>query len=487
MTLPIVQFFASKITGQDSENRPMFTSIPTSTYGGSTRARIGSSDNFDARLFWLRFEQSPELVGTLSIPITDIIGDRPLWTKPDGSPLSKKKRIEAEKFWRGNRGKETVKAHLFDAFLTGDGYIWKGQPSSKDIMSAVKEVLKQKDFTMNKFQMKELLVKTSQDEDLKRTKKFDYVPSAGVRIIHDEYEIIGYEQEANGLVSSFKPEEIIHYRYLTLNGKVNGFTPIKSLVTELLLLNLVKGNMLSFLENGGSPDKVFVLPKEVANSKNHQFLVDQLRKYKKIQNRHGNLVFTGEIDIQDIQGTPKDLEYKDLALYITSNIAFAYGIPVTRVPYLIGSSASGDSGGLAESGYWNKISDFQDSVEDLLNSQMFNELGWAIKFNRKYKNDEVKESQIESMHADSVIKFQQIFEKQGKQLKMDKLLELMNWNEEDIEQLSMEANPLMNNPLQNQNMLSNGDVQNEDDKKHKNNVKRNSANESKVSESNSIP
>jgi len=224
------------------------------------------------------------------------------------------------------------------------------------------------------------------------------------------------------------------------------------------------------------------LPKEIANSKNHQFLIQQLMKYKKIQNRHGNLVFTGEIDIQDLQGNPKDLEYKDLALYITSNIAFAFGIPVTRIPYLIGSSASGGDGGsgLAESGYWNKISDFQDSIEDLLNSQLFNDLGWAIKFPRRYKQDEVRESQIKSMNADTVIKYQEIFAKQGKQLKTDKVLELMCWNEEDIEDVDLSIMEVQHNSLTNQNMQSNDTLEKEDDKKQLDNSKRNSANSKDV-------
>jgi len=483
MTLPVVQFFTSKVkSNNQTSNRPLFTSIPTSTFGGSSRARIGSNTNFDAKYFWQKFEDSPELVGTLSIPITDIIGDRPEWTKPDGKPLGRNKRLEAERFWRNNRGKETVKAWLFDAFMTGDGYLWKGQPTNEQIMAAVKEVMAGKELNMSPFQMKELLTKTTQDEDLKKVKKFDYVAADTMRIINDEFEIFGYEQEANGLTSQFSPEEIIHYRYLTLRGRVNGFSPIKSLYAEIMLLKLVKDNMTSFLENGGAPDKVFILPKEIANSKNHKFLIQQLMKYKKIQNRHGNLVFTGEIDIQDLQGNPKDLEYKDLALYITSNIAFAFGIPVTRIPYLIGSSASGGDGGsgLAESGYWNKISDFQDSIEDLLNSQLFNDLGWAIKFPRRYKQDEVRESQIKSMNADTVIKYQEIFAKQGKQLKTDKVLELMCWNEEDIEDVDLSIMEVQHNSLTNQNMQSNDTLEKEDDKKQLDNSKRNSANSKDV-------
>lgn len=481
MALPIVEFFTSKIspTSRD-QNRPMFTSIPTSTFTGSTTSRIGS-DSFDSKLFWTWFENRPEIIGTISIPITDIIGDRPTWTKPNGEPLSKRQKIKAEKYWRDNRGKETVKAWLYDAFMTGDSYLWKGKPTTKEINAAIKEVIEKKDLRITKFQMKELFSKTAQDEDLKKVKMFDYVAASTMRIIHDEFEIAGYEQNSNGLISKFKPEDIIHYRFLTINGRVNGFTPIKALTAEILLLSLVKDNMLAFLENGGSPDKMFILPKEIANSKNHQYLVQELMRYKKIQNHHGNLVFTGDITVEDLQGNPKDLEYKDLALYITSNIAFAFGIPSSRIPYLIGNAATQSGGGnsLAESGYWNKISDFQDSIEDLLNSQLFNELGWAIKFNRGYKQDEIKEIQTKNMMADTIIKYQEIFAKGGRQMTEDKILEILGWNEEDLEDIDLDL-MMGHNNMTNQNMQSNSELEKGDNEKFVNNGKRNVANDKQI-------
>jgi HK97 family phage portal protein len=475
MVLPISQFL-TRSTSQTSiyENRPLFTSIPTS-WGISRINNIIS----DYRLFWQKFRQSPELVAVLSIPITDILGDRLEWVDESGEELGRNKRLSAEKFWRDNQGKETLRAFLFDLFLTGDGFLWKAYADKESVLRAVKEVLKKKNYKLDRLQIKELVVKAVQDEDMKKPKKFDYVASSTVKIIHDEFEIYGYEQQANGKTSQFDVEEIIHHRYMTLNGMVRGFSPVESLASELLLLQLVKGNMISFMQNGGTPDKVFILPKEMANSKNHNSLIDALQKYKKIENKHGNLVFTGEIDIKDLQVNPKDLEYKDLALYITSNLAFVYGIPVSRIPYLIGNSATkGDSGGLSESGYWNRISDMQDTIEDVLNNQLFSELGWHIKFQRKYKQDEVREAQTSSMNADTVTKYQTILMKNQKQLKVSKVLNLLGMHEEDIEEFIMDPMQQQEQTnLMNQNMLDNSQMNNEPDKQKKNQTKRNVANQ----------
>jgi len=474
MVLPLSEFFTS---GSQTcpARRPLFTSIPNSWNFQSVDrlSRIGG----DFKNFWRMFRESPELVATISIPITDVLGDRPTWVAPDGSALGRNKLMDARKFWRNNRGKETLKAALFDAFLTGDFYIWKGFPQTSQVLKAVKEVVEKNKYALQRFQLKELMVKSAQDEDLKKPKKIDYVAAATVKIIHDEFEIKGYEQSTNGKIARFLPDEIVHWRYLTLNGSVKGFSPVEALTAEIFLIQLVKRNMTSLMRNGGSPDKMFILPKEIANSRNHEYLISQLRKYKKVDNWHGNLVFTGDVDVKDLQGTAKDLEYKDLALYITSNIAFIYSIPITRIPYLIGSSASkGDSGGLSEAGYWNFISSIQDDLEDLLNSQVFESLGWHIKFQRKYKQDEVREAQTRSMNADTITKYQSILSKAKKKLTSKKTLELLDFAQEDIEDFSPEDLELMNDSM-NQNMLGKGELNSEQDKLAKNQTKRNVANQ----------
>ncbi len=443
MVLEASKFLSSKKYYASSVlDVPLLTSIPTSFNGGVGLSRFGQEDY---KNFWRYFETNAELVATLSIPITDIL----------------------DKF------KETLRAALFDEFLTGDGYLWKGTPSKKDMLAAMKEVLEARGIST--LQIKEDFLLKQIDEDVKKAKSIDYVASSTMRVISTELDILGYEQRANGLTAQFSPESIIHMKYLTLNGRTQGFTPIQPLMAEIILLGLIKGNMNAVLENGGTPDKVFVLPKEIAKSKNHQYLVETLQKYKKIQNRHGNLVFTGEIDIQDLQGNIKDMEYKDLALYVTSNIAFAFGIPVSRIPYLIGSSATGgDSGGLGEKGYWNSISDFQDSLEDDLNSQLFEAYGWNIRFNRGYKNDVLKDAQVASMNADTLTKMQTILQAQGKQLSITKIAKELNLNEEDIEDYEMMEEPLENS-MMGQNMLPDKQLNKEPDNRARAEVKKKSA------------
>ena len=471
MVIQISQFLTNKL--KKSEHRPLFSASPIGTPGSST-----TYFNTNYRKFWQQFKQCPELVATLSIPITDILGDRPEWTDIDGEALPKEKRMLAEQYWRRNRGKEVIRSWLYDGFLTGDGFLWNPGVNKEQQATTVKEFLQQYQQSLSTKEFS-LFKKQLEDEVESKTKKLDYVAASTVTIVNNEYEILYYEQNANGVKVIFSTEEIVHFRYMTLNGMVQGFSPVEALASEIVLLWLVKGNMLSFMRNGGSPDKMYILPKEIARSKNHLQLIETLRKYKTIENRHGSLVFTGEVQVEDLQGMPKDLEYKDLALYITSNFAFSFGIPVSRIPYLIGSSATkGDSGGLSESGYWNRISDFQDTIEDLLNGQIFEAMGWHIKFQRKYKQDEVREAQTASMQADTVTKYQSILAKQGKQLTDLKTLALLGFAEEDIEELDMQL--LLEQSTMGQNQLSNATTMKEPDAQKKANTKSNVANSKDV-------
>jgi HK97 family phage portal protein len=467
MVLPMSSFLMTRsaMSGQTQvSNKPLLTTLPNMPYLTPVSRILAQ----DYRLMWHRLKRTPEMISVINILITDILGERVQWLDTDGCALPLSKERKAKKWWRDNMGKDVLSSMLFDAFLTGEGYLWKGQPDETEVKEAVKKAIGNLGLGLNKLQVKELYSKAIQDEAVKKTKKLDYVASSTVHIIHDQVEIYGYEQVVNTMIARFKPEEIIHYRYMSINGEVNGFSPAKALLMEILLLTAIKENMMAWMNNGGAPDKVFVLPKELANSPNHQYLIETLRKYKRVQNRHGNLVFTGEIDIQDLQGNPKDMEFKELALYITSNFAFAWQIPVSRIPYLIGSAASkGDSGGLGEAGYWNKISSIQDTLEDLLNSQLFEPMGYNIKFNRKYKQDEIRDAQRDMMRADAIVKYQEIFSKLKKQPNQKKVLEILGWNEEDLEEFE---EPVVAGNY-NQNTLPNGEMNNEPDKNSRNTAK----------------
>lgn len=479
MVLPVLNLF-NKVPGDPTPDRPLLNNVPNDF---RTVANRVNSFRANYTRFWRWFKQSPELIGVISVPITDIIGDRPLFFDRDGTILSPIRENKSRTFWMQNRMKETMRAILFDMFVTGDGYAWIGKFNAERRMEIVKEALKGYDIKLKtKEAYNKLLLKASQDEDLKLPKRFDYIASSTTQILNDNFEILGYRQMASGLTKDFEPKEVIHFRYETLDGRVDGFSPVEALFREFSLLYFVKGNMQAYMDNGGHPDKAVILKNTEVGSQAYQRMEEQWRAFKDVRARNGSMLLTGDVDIKNLNDSIRDLEYKELALWCSSNIAFAFNLPVTRIPYLIGSSATkGDAGGIAESGYWNMISEKQDMIEDLLNTQIFlPAFNTMIRFPRKYKQDEIREAQAASMNADTVVKMQQIYKQRGMSLNLKKINELLKVTTSDIVELTDEEmmTPEQRTGLMNQNLLDNMSVEREPDNRKRADTKRNIANDS---------
>ena len=355
-------------------------------------------NNFKTYMTWAR--RSPQLMGFLRIMVNDILSD-----KREFKPLDKKsgrdKVLNAKKFWDKNKGMQVMEETGYDLFITGIGYNWIGKLSdsqvkefSEDILKQANPGLEQKEFEYKAHLLSEDLKKNSSD---KFVKKWRHVAASTMTMHTDEYEVLSYIQRVGVNTKEFSTEEIMPFKLMPLDGKVYPYAPLESLLAEIYLLWMITQNYISFFENGGKPDNVFILPKEIAGSKNHEYLIETLKKYKKIQNKHGNLVFTGDLSIEQLMKVEEQMENKDLSLYIVGVLAMFYNVPVSRIPFLIGKAANqGDSGGLADAGYWRMISVLQSKLEEVYNSELWVPyFGVEFKFSRGYLQDEVRETQTE--------------------------------------------------------------------------------------------
>jgi hypothetical protein len=360
---------------------------------------FGPKNSFKTYMTWAR--RSPQIMGFLNIIATDMLSDTITFDPLDNR--SGRNRVKkAEEYWKVNRGLEVSEATIYDLLLLGAGFNWVGKLDEEKIKELCKEVvdLKFKNKFSNEFKeyKTQALYETLKNGELSSfAKKLRHIPASTVDIKNNEYQITDYIQSVGVRTKTFKPNEIIMFSLMPLDGKPFPFSPMESLLAEVYLLWLISQNYVSLFENGGNPDKIFILPKEMAGSKNHRYLIDVLRKYKKIQNKHGNLVFTGELNIQDMMKFESQMEHRELGLYVVGVMAMFYGVPVSRIPFLIGRAANmGDSGGLADSGYWRKISVWQSKLEEGYNTCIFNPyFGVSLKFGRAYKQDEVRETQNE--------------------------------------------------------------------------------------------
>jgi len=452
-------------------------SDPRTTFGLSTSLE-------KKRKFWQWFRDQTELSSPVTIRVNDTIQQVEFFAS-DGTALGRNKLLEAKRFWAGNFMDDRLKSIWFDAMVTGDGFGWKGFITN-DQLKEVTDIYAQKHASKSGIDIKQLKDRfylKAIDEDLRTPRVFDYVAASTMLIQNNEKEVQGYRQIVSTHEVQYNTEEIIHFMFQSIDGKVNGTTPVSGLAREMILLWFIKENMISYIRNGGTPNKIFTLPEGMPNDDNYKFMVQTLMEYNAVENRNGNLVLTGKVDVQDLNANLRDMEYKDLASWVTSNIAYGLQIPVSRIPR-IGVDSGGDSGGLADSGYWSMIESDQRKIENLLNTQLFKERGFIVKFKKRYKLDDLRETQALTMKADGITKLQTIFNSYGKRLTPGKILSMMDLPHNAIEEIPKKdlVNPLMENNLMGQNQLNN--VQMEGDKMAKRDDKRTEQANSPVSANN---
>ena len=381
---------------QNSRHFPLLNSLFMERF---TQFNPNSPDNtFKTFMKWAR--RSPQLIGFFGIIVADIVGDG-IKFEPLDKTSGRNKIMKSENFWALNKGDDVVEEMLYDLLALGIGYNWVGKFDDIQLKEfcqiAIRETMPELKADELEFKAERMLKLIKKESTEKIAKKLRHLAASTVSINTNEYEVLEYVQRVGVNTKSFSPDEILVFKLMPFDGKIYPLPPMESLLAEVYLIWLITQNYVSFFENGGKPDNVFILPKELAGSKNHQYLIDTLQKYKKIQNKHGNLVFTGDLDIKELMKIENQMEHKELSLYLVSVLAMFYGIPVGRIPFLVGKAASGgDSGGLADTGYWRKISFWQSKIEATYNTQLWVPFfGVKMKFNRGYLQDEVRETQTE--------------------------------------------------------------------------------------------
>jgi len=368
----------------ETKEIPIFNEVgfvPSTPYSGT--------QPFNYRELIKILRKTPEAIGILNIMKTDICSDGHRFEGP-------KSRVdEAMKFTRKNDFKNQFSGAILDWLMLGNGALWKAKTSSQTVKEVTAKLA-----ALEGVEVKEIEAKLMMDEDVFKTKLLRYVPwsTMNIDLTNDKTSVKGFRQVTGDMTSPvpFEPGEIIHGKFMEFDGKVYGFSPMEASINVLTTLSLIKDLNGNFFANGGVPDWIFILPKEMAGSPNVKKLEQVLREKKNARHKGGNLIFTGEVNPVALNKFDKDMEFRLLAIYYTGILALAFNMPLSRLSAILGSEVSAGAGATdnSETGYWRSISAAQDYWEDLLNTQLFEpEFGVKIKFNRGYKNDEIKEAQ----------------------------------------------------------------------------------------------
>ena len=330
-------------------------------------------------------KRCPEAIGIVTNLITDIVSDGYHFEATGSGKKANKEK--AEKFCKENFFKQEFKSALMDWLILGDCALYKGIITAPQLQKRFGDTL-----TMREYKQ---IIK---DEDT--LKAIKHIPWSTMRIKmnQDHTAIYGFVQKVSGFPDIiWNNEQVIHAKLMTWDGKAYGFSPMISSLSAVSSLNVIKDLNGNFFNNGGTPDWIFRLPKESPNSPNVQRLEQMLREYTHTAQKHGNMIFTGEMEEPfQMNKFDKDMEFRQHAIYLTGVLALSFNMPLSRIAVVVGTEAKSGarSEDVSSEAYWGKISEAQDYWEQLFNTQLFEpHFNVSIRFNRFYKNNELKESQ----------------------------------------------------------------------------------------------
>jgi len=323
-----------------------------------------------------RLKNSPEILALMEAVVDDIIGgEEPAFEyvgRSDNADNPGKRNIkDAKQFWKDN--KELIGDSIMDAMAVGDGYLYKKGMDSEAMQQKAREHVKANyNFNHDKYEdaATDMIVSKADSLGVNSTQELDLVPASTVEHDIDEFgNIERYVQDIGAQEYDLDPEKVIHHSYLNLNGKTYGFTPVAALFAELdMLANAKDYNGVKF-NNAAVPNKVFKLPEDGPSSQNFEMVKETVKKYRQLQNKHRDLVLTGDVEIEDLNDT-SDVEFKELIQLVTRILAMAWGVPPSRVGGIIGSQGATESAMAAE-GYSKRIERQQDKYETILNNELF--------------------------------------------------------------------------------------------------------------------
>lgn len=376
---------------------------------------FGVRPSVDFRSLHAYARGSPEVIAVLTAIIDDILSDG--WTLvADGEKSSGRNRIKrAEEFLRKNNAKEAFYSVLFDALITGNGYLYKKPFMTREYVKSQVEALVDKMPWQGKGKIWREQLKTqaylgvmeeykAYDEDLFSVRDFRPVASSTMQANFDQFgNVKQWIQRVGAAYSVFSNEEIMHLRFMFVNGEFYGFTPLISMINELDILNNVKDYARYFFEKGGVPPFIFTFENETPNSPTYKEMRRSLQLYGQLTNKWKSLVLTGKVNVQPVQPNNKDMEFRQLAIYLTQIIIMLWGVPPARLPNLIISGGS-RSDVTTMDGYYRKISHHQDIFEDWVNNFLLKDFGVKMKFNKTYMNEEVRDNQSMMLRSDLALK-----------------------------------------------------------------------------------
>lgn len=351
----------------------------------SSSSFINQPDGYTTLINYLK--SSGELLAIIDALPTDILSDG---HKFIGSESNVK---IAEEFYNKNNFDMSLHKWLNDTFLYGNGFLVKNFITETQIKSVINKYTN--GFETKEFDKLSLEIKEYADELASKNVVVQHLPAITVSIFAlDKYgnEII-YKQKVGTEEEKFTANEVIHLKDIDIDGKLWGYSRLYSIKSELQTLAFIKDYYGLYFENNATPDKLFIAKNMKFGTPEHKDALLQLQEMKKPENKRKNLLVLSDWDIKDLNTNANDKQFENLWKSLISLIAMTYEMPASR--YGGTMNATAEEATLSNQGYYRNISSWQDKIENVLNRQLFLPVfNVEIKFNRNYKEDEIRETII---------------------------------------------------------------------------------------------
>ena len=369
------------------------------------------SFDLNTLMYWIK--KTPECIGILRRISNDIvtpISFTPVESeKKLGRPPSSQQQGKVDKavfFAQNNNFHTKDVAATIDWAATGDDYVYK---SINQDTEKIKEIASKyyKEFNIDtKINTKEFL-----DEDYNGISSIEIVPSSMVRIKHDQFKILKFVQRDKmkpGVEREFLPEEIIHHKYMDIDGSVYGYSPMEASYTAIRTVNSIQDYGWYYFENGAKIDRVWIY-KGTPNKEYWEKFQENVAQYISNRKAHGHLFAAGAEDIKSekLNEITEEMEYRQLAIHSVGRLAFSFNMPADMLSSILGKDIKPTAGSsdVEDAGYYRNIERAQEYRENLWNSQLWiPHFGVKMHYQRIFKQDQIRQIQYMAM-ATPVIEF----------------------------------------------------------------------------------
>lgn len=404
---------------------------------------LGAAQNFTSNLGVKKnlmnwYKKVPELTAIVDMVAESIASSYHFEPIKDGD-AARNKILQAEEFAKKVRYSQMLQEQQIDELVTGESFVWLGWLSDgrlKDFAKNFSQIPGLESKSRNKVHDKIYLQLKAENT---RPNFMKVMASTSVNIIHDGYTVKNYSQHVFNAytteATTFDPKEVLHFKHMSVDGKIEGFTPLSGNIVPQRLLSLMWLNQEALQQNGGHPDKIFTLKDVQPGSPAYKQVEQQLRSYKTVTNKHGNMLWTGQVDVIDLMNTDAML-FKEVGLYVASVLAMHWNVPKSFLPYVVdGTNSKSDVGGASERMFWNRIEKIQDRISNEYNRNLWNKyFGVNLVFDKEYKQDEAAENTAIQLKLGNIEMMNRLLANVDSQITKDKMLLMLGLRDGDIEE-----------------------------------------------------